>query len=256
MKKKSFYALTISSALLLSSTAAFAEESSTNVKIDTNIQDSSQDVNDKVSILKDNTSEIVVKEVKEDGVTVATKDKSTNILTIQKYDVTGDELLSTESLDLNELEASALEAQKAQSEPLPEQLQKSSMGLQSATAKKTTMSYQNTFMNREYSISFFKDGKNNWRIRSDDRRKSVTEKKSNRSNLTHFRSAVERVNNGELAVISAAGLTTALTILTAFLSGGLAAGIAVSGAGGTVTTALYTVNSAISDADYYFNRVR
>ena len=113
MKKKSFYALTISSALLLSSTAAFAEESSTNVKIDTNIQDSSQDVNDKVSILKDNTSEIVVKEVKEDGVTVATKDKSTNILTIQKYDVTGDELLSTESLDLNELEASALEAQKA-----------------------------------------------------------------------------------------------------------------------------------------------
>ncbi|WP_026827026.1 geobacillin-26 family protein [Exiguobacterium artemiae] len=252
MKKKSFFALTISSALLLSSTAAFAEASSTSTKINTSIQDT----NDDVSILKDNTSQIVVKEVKEDGITIAKKDKTTNTLTIEKYDVTGDELISTESFDLNELEASALEAQKAQSEPLPIQLQKSNMGLQSAAASKTTMSYQNTFMNREYSISFFKDGKNNWRIRSDDRRKSVTENKSNRSNLSNFRSAVERVNSGELAVISAAGFTTAVTILTVFLSGGLAAGIAVAGAGGTVATALYTVNSAVSDADYYYNRVR
>lgn len=256
MKKKSFFALTISSALLLSSTAAFAEASSTSTKINSSIQDTNQDINDDVSILKDSSSQIVVKEVKEDGITIATKDKNTNTLTIEKYDVTGDELISTESFDLNELKASALEAQKSQSEPLPIQLQKSTMGLQSAAASKTTTSYQNTFMNREYSISFFKDGSNNWRIRSDDRRKSVTEKKSNRSNLSNFRSAVERVNSGELAVISAAGFTTAVTILTVFLSGGLAAGIAVAGAGGTVATALYTVNSAVSDADYYFNRVR
>ena len=233
MKKKSLFTVVLSSFLLLSSTSAFASNLSPTVVNSKPVveQHLENHLSNSVSILTNNENEVIVKEVTVDGITISKNDKTTNILTIEKYDISGENLLSTDTLNLNEIQ------------PINE------------IQPFVDHSYQNTFMNREYDI-YFHSNKTNWDIRSTDRTKYVTESPTNKDNLKEFRAAVERLNNGEFAVISAVGLGTATVVFTAFLTGGLGTAIAAAGAGGAVSAALLICNSAISDADYYFNKVK
>lgn len=233
MKKKSLSILTLSSFLLLSSTTAFASTPTTMTNVKPIVEQNFGNLQNSISILKDNENELVVKEITTDGIVISTNNKTTNILTIEKYDISGENLVSTDILNLSEIQ------------PLDQQIEAFSIDY----------SYQNTFLNREYKIYFHGNGKNNWDIRSKDRTKYLAESSSNRGDLEKFRDAVERLNNAEFAVISAVGFSAATTILTAFLTGGLGAGLAAAGTGTTVAGTLYLVNSAVSDADYYFNRL-
>lgn len=245
MNKKSVFALTLSSVLLLNSTTALAGTNNLGTNLEKsgteNVLNESQSLKSDVSILQDDKIQKVVKEITSDVITIATNKKVENVLTIEKYDAADQSLISTEVINLNELQS----LNQAPNKFSPEM-----------KAYAVNRSYQHTYTNREYDIYFFDSGLVNWKIRSDDRRKSVSENSSNRTNLKNFRSAVERVNTAELQVISAAGITTAVSLITVFMTGGLAAGLALATGGGTVSAAMISMNSAVSDADYYFNRVR
>ncbi|WP_214845031.1 geobacillin-26 family protein [Exiguobacterium sp. s150] len=245
MNKKTVFTLTLSSILLLNSTATLANASTLgtikpNLSTET-IANEDQNSKSDIVILKDDKIQKIVKEITSDVITIATNNKVENVLTIEKYDVSNDSLISTEVINLNEIQS------------LNQQTNKLSPEMKASSVNK---SYQYTFTDREYEIYFFDSGRVNWQIRSDDRRKSVSENSGNRTNLKNFRAAVERVNSSELAVISAAGVTTAASLITVFMTGGLAAGLALTTGGGAVATAMVTMNSAVTDADYYFNRVK
>ena len=187
-----------------------------------------------VQVLANDDTVCVVREVTADGVTIATNNKETGILTIKKYDNTESFLLSTDTLDLNAI-AESVEAE--------------------AQTPATTMDYvyQHTFSNREYDIFIYTD-KTHWKLRSGDNTNSLYESSSNASTLDSFRSAVEDVNAAEFTLIGAVGATTAATAISAFLSGGLAAGVAAAGGSAAVVAAFASLNSAINSADYYYAR--
>ena len=63
-----------------------------------------------VQVLANDDNVCVVREVTADGVTIATNNKETGILTIEKYDDTESFLLSTDTLDLNAI-AESVEAE-------------------------------------------------------------------------------------------------------------------------------------------------
>ena len=91
-----------------------------------------------VQVLANDDNVCVVREVTADGVTIATNNKETGILTIEKYDDTESFLLSTDTLDLNAI-AESVEAE--------------------AQTPAATMDYiyQHTFSNREYDIFIYTD---------------------------------------------------------------------------------------------------
>lgn len=187
-----------------------------------------------VQILANNDTVCIVREVTTDGVTIATNNKETGILTIEKYDDSESSLLSTDTLDLNAIAKS-----------VEEELQTPT------TTSLNEYIYQHTFSNREYDI-FIHPNSTHWKIRSGDNTKSIYESSSNASTLDNFRSAVEDVNAAEFTLIGAVGAGVAVTAITAFMSGGLAAGIAAAGGSAAAVAAFASLNSAINSADYYF----
>lgn len=196
--------------------------------------------NSSVQTITNNDAVCVVKEITSNGITIATNDKLTGILTIEKYDSTESVLLSTTTLDLNVL-------------PIETDPQFETFGTVSPQASYTHV-YQHTFANREYDCYIYSTY-TNWTIRSGDNYKNVRETNANSSKLESFRSYVEDVNSAEFTLIGAVGATAAATAISAFLSGGLAAGIAAAGGSAGVTAAFASLNSAINSADYYFARI-
>lgn len=187
-----------------------------------------------VQILANSDSVCVVREVTADGVTIATNNKETGILTIEKYDDSESFLLSTDTLDLNAI-ARSVEEESQSPATLDDHI------------------YQHTFSNREYDIYFHTDF-NHWVIRSGDNSKVVYESSSNISPLENFRNAVEDVNAAEFSLIASVGSTVALTAIAAFLTGGVAAGVAAAGGSASAVAAFASLNSAINSADYYYAR--
>ena len=181
--------------------------------------------------LVENEKENVVKEVTAEGITISTNNKETNIITVDKYDSSGDTLLTSMTIDLNNIDTEEVSSPYA-----------------------FNSESQKTFMNREY-ITYFGDP-NRWELRSKDKRKSVKESSKNKADLRSFRSAVERVNSGEFAVIAAVGVGGSVTILTALLTGGLGAGLAAAGSGTAISAAVIATNSACNDADFYYNEAK
>lgn len=190
-----------------------------------------------VQVVTNNDNTCVVKEITADGITIATNNKDTGILTIDKYNSTEDVLLSTEILDLN---AIAAETEISNDTATPQ-----------AASKHV---YQHTFSNREYDCYIY-SSYTSWTIRSGDNTKTRTENSSNASKLESFRGYVEDVNSAEFTLIGAVGAGAAATAITAFLSGGLAAGIAAAGGSAAVVAAFSSLNSAINSADYYYARI-
>lgn len=191
-----------------------------------------------VQVLTNNNNVCIVREITEDAVTIATNNKQTGILTIEKYDSSGNYLQSTETLDLIAI------AQSAEIEN------------NSATMLASCdYVYQHTFSNREYDI-FIHSDKTHWYLRSGDNEKSMYETTSNSENLENFRNAVNDVNSAEFALGGAVGGTALATVITAFLSGGLAAGLAAAGGTATAAAALGVLDTAISNADYWYSKCK
>ena len=181
-----------------------------------------------IRILVDNELEFTVEERTGTGSIVSTNNRQTNMLTISFYDFENN-LVYLESLDL------------------------SSQGTFNAS--------QNTFSNREYSMqtSFWTPGSSQdpyWTIRSGNSRRSGLESTVNRhSDLMSFRSAVDRVNSAEWALIGVIGGTSIVTVVAALLTAGTGAAIAATGGVAGAATAIAVLNNAINDADFYFSRI-
>lgn len=191
-----------------------------------------------VQVLTNNNDVCIVREVTEDGITIATNNKQTGLLTIEKYDSSGNYLQSTETLDLNAIAQSAeIESNIATTFANPDYV------------------YQHTFSNREYDIYFHTDS-THWYLRSGDNEKSMYETTSNSKNLENFRTAVNNVNSAEFAVGGAVGGTALVTVITAFLTGGMAAGLAAAGGTAAAAAALGVLDSAISNADYWYAKCK
>lgn len=183
-------------------------------------------------VLVSDEQKVIVREVTEEGITIATNDKTTKVLTVENYDSTGENLLSSMTIDLNEIETEAREVLAFWNGDL----------------------YQHTFSDREYDVWF--DSPNEWTVRSGDNAKyNVTETTRNAANLESFRGYVEDVNEAEYLIIGAVGGTLAVTAITAFLTGGTAAGIAAAGGGTAIVAAFAYLNKACNNADYYFRRI-
>ena len=97
---------------------------------------------------------------------------------------------------------------------------------------------------------------NKWLIRiPDEDPVTVWESTDNYDKLDSFRTAVEDVNDAEGEVIVAVGGTAGIAALTAFLSGGTAAALAIAGGGIAMQNAFDMLDRASRDAEYYYYRI-
>lgn len=189
--------------------------------------------NNQIIELCNDENVVVIQEITSDGITIATNNKNTNLLTIEKYDGTKTTLLSKEVIDLNIL--------KANSE------------IEATIHFGNGNKYQHTFTNREYDIWY--GNPREWKCRSGGSIVWVNETSRNEDDLRTFAECVEGVNEAEFVIIAALGGTLAATAIAAFLSGGTAAGIAAAGGGTAITTAFVNLNSACNKADLAFDYI-
>lgn len=190
----------------------------------------------RIQILEDTNEIVIVKEVTEDMVILSTNNKEQNTLTIEKYDLTSNDLISQEIILTDE----------------PTTFQEEIM--MSSIPAVESYEYQRTFTNREYGIFTFDDGSVKWELKSEDSIKPVWQSSLNIYNLNKFRNYVEDVNDAEWAVIAACGVSTATIAFSAFLTGGLGAAIAAAGTSVIIVDAFESLDTAIYYADYYFNK--
>lgn len=200
------------------------------------------------SIVLNNEMTCVVKEITSDGVIVATNNKESGILTIEKYDSTETNLLSTESLDLKAIIAAAEEEINQNNEETVD------LNAPSTRASYNKHTYQHTFSNREYDCYFYTNYVS-WVCRSGDDYKNRQESSTNAAVLESFRNAVENVNTAELSLAGVIGGTAVVAVVSALLTGGIAAAIAAAGGISGAAGAIVALNSAINNADYYFARL-
>ena len=191
----------------------------------------------KIEFLVDNDNEVKVKSTENNKIIISKVNKQSNIMTIEKYDINSNKLLSIDTLNLSEISKN------------------------SSQDNLSRANYQNTFSNREYRYYNGYDSKLGscikWDIRSDYKKKNgIIETSSNRDDLKNFRDAVETVNSKENSIIWTAGVGTVTTILTAIATGGVGAGIAAASSVGVAANFVIDLNRAINDADYYFDRIR
>lgn len=200
----------------------------------------SENIMNNIEYLVNNDEVCIVKEYTTEGITIATNNKTTGILIIEKYDTFGKKLISKDIINLNEAVNSILS-------------ENNGIDLLNKDYERV---YQNTFSNREYSILLYNNGKSNfWSLRSGDNEKSLFEDADNRSTLESFRTAVEDVNSAEFDIIFCAGITVGVTVIAGVVSGGVAGGVAAAGGLTSVAVAISDLNQAINDADYYYARV-
>lgn len=187
---------------------------------------------DNVEILEDTQLKLVVKETTEDGITISTNNKTTQTLNVEKYEMDGKTLVSSLQFDLKEIEATY------NNEQLISPLVFSGDG----------DVYQHTITNREYDIKITNSTRE-WRLRSKDSYKYVTQTPTNKEDLELFRTAVEGVNTAENSILAVAGVATILVFMTAGV------GAAISAGGGAGVSGFFIVlNERISDADYHFSK--
>lgn len=191
----------------------------------------------KIVILKNDDVQCVVKETTNQGVTIATNNKVTNKLIVQKFDSLEKTLLSTEIINLE-----TIAHDMGTSEVLDNRIH---WGNGDA--------YQHTFSDREYDVWY--GSPNEWKIKKKDSERWLDETTSNANELESFRADVEDVNEAEFIIIGAIGGTAAATAVAAFLSGGTAAGIAAAGGGTVIVTAFANLNKACNNADYHYDRI-
>lgn len=221
MKKlKKLVSLLLTLCLILGlSTTAFASESST------------------MTTLENNANVCVVKEVTSEGITIATNNKTTKLLTVEKYDTSGQNLLSSQVINLNTI---------ADEMGTTETLEESRIHWGNGDL------YQHTFSNYEYDLWY--GSPNEWEIRKKDMTVYVDETPKNSDNLYAYADRVEDVNAAEFTIIGAVGATVAATAIAAFLTGGTAAGVAAAGGGAAITAAFANLNSCCNKAELAFNK--
>lgn len=248
---KKVFALGISSALLLTSVsptfASSLENNGDDVLINkalnelpkkdgSLIKDTFTQLPENITILENNLSKTIVKEVTDNGVTISTNDKLTQILTIDKFEKDGVTLISSTKLDLAEINAQAAEPEISTF----------------AFSGKGDI-YQHTFTNREYDIKLNQTNKTReWRLRSGSQTKYVMEIEDvNDDILKDFRKAVNAIDSTEKNIILVGGVAA----IAAFLTGGIAAGISAAGGGTLVGGLFIALDGQIDEADYIYRMV-
>lgn len=213
---KKLIALVLSATMLLGlGTTAFASEQSL------------------ITTIESNDAVVIVKEITDEGITLATNDKATGLLTVEKYDSSMSNLISTQIINLKAIESSQM--------------------VQSAFRWGNGDEYQHTITNYEYDLWY--GDPNEWKIRRDSSVRWIDESPSNEDNLYNYADKVEDVNTAEWAIVTAIGGTAAATAIVAFLSGGTAAGVAAAGGGTAIATAFAVLNGACNKADLAWNKI-
>lgn len=187
--------------------------------------------------IRNDNDVVVIQETKEDEIIIATNDKRTNILTVEKYQKNSNTLISRNITDLNVLR------EKSEKKVI----------LNERMARASGHTYQHTFSNREYDR--WSGNPNKWKCRIPSGIKNVNENSSNRSDLRTFADHVEEVNEAEFVIIGAVGGTAAATAIAAFLTGGTAAGVAAAGGGSAIVAAFANLNSACNKADLAYSYI-
>lgn len=190
-----------------------------------------------LTTIENNENVVVVKEVTSNGITIATNDKNTNLLTVENYDSTGEFLISSQVINLN---------------TIADEL--------GTVEKPTTRAhwgngdvYQHTFSDYEYDIWY--GNPNEWKVRKPQNSTTyyINETSSNSSKLYAYADRVEDVNEAEFVIVGAVGGTAAATAIAAFLTGGAAAGAAAAGGGAAIVAAFANLNSCCNKALLVFN---
>ena len=222
MKRYLKHVLCLTLSTILTTTTiipSFASDLSSNYLIE-----ELNNIDENISIVENNNNKTVVKEYKENETIVATYDKTRNIVINEIYNEDESYLISSSILDLNNIDNSF---------------------------SNNLRLYQNTFSNREY-----RNTGGHWEIRSGNLKKSGYENDSNIDYLEKFRDAVEEVNSAEYTLMGVVGGSVIVSVVTALLSSGTAAAIAVAGGVAGSTTAIANLNKHINNADYYFSKVK
>jgi len=194
-----------------------------------------------ITILKDDNLVRMVKEINADGITIATNDKVTHLLTIEKYDYTGKNLISSQVLNLEKITS---EASKSPNDV-------------SLNRAAELVDSENTFTNYEYAVWEYVGAPNEWRCRVPDETIWVDETSSSlTSYLERFRDNVQNINSAEADVIISVGTTVAVAAFAAFVSGGLAAAVAAIPTGSSAVKAFIALDGYSQDAEYNFSKIK
>lgn len=194
-----------------------------------------------LTTLVNNENVIVVREITSEGITIATNDKNTNILTVEKYDSSGKVLISSQVINLATVVDNLHQANSTAVQPL-------FFGNGDV--------YQHTFCNYEYDI-WYRNPNNKWKIRKPQNNTEIylEENPSNTDNLYVYAERVEDVNRAEFDIIFSIGETTAVIAIAVFLQAGIAAAIAAAGGGFTIVRAFENLESCCNKALLAFNRI-
>lgn len=173
-----------------------------------------------LSIIQDNENIRVAQEINQDNIIISTYYKLDNIVVTETYDKNKENLINKQELNLNKISNNSRVS-------------------------------QHTFSNREYYVS----SSGYWSLRSGDSRKKGYENDQNINNLEKFRYAVEDVNKSELALIGVIGGGIAGSVISALLTGGASAALAITGTIAGASAAIASLSSDINNADYYYYKV-
>lgn len=192
--------------------------------------------NIKTEVLVDNNDEVKVKSIEDDKIIISRVDKKSSIMTIEKYTLDNQKLLSKETLNLNKISSEASENNLSKA------------------------NYQNTISNREYRYYYDYDSKlgrcKKWDIKSDYMTKNgIVETTDNINNLINFKNTVENINAKEISLAINSSIGVVSTILISLATGGLSAGIVAIAAICVTSKIVIKLNRAINDADFYFYRI-
>lgn len=187
-----------------------------------------------ILVLKSNKNAIVVREITSEGITIATNDKNTNLLKIEKFDKSGKILVSSQILNLKTIVNENKDIERF---------------FDDRHLERHTIS--------GYGYDVWYGYVNRWRISKPQHNTSINlvENKENKDNIYDFSQKVHDVGQAEGRIIGVIGATLALVAITAYFSGGLAAALAVAGAGATITLAFIDLGECCSRAQLSFNRI-
>lgn len=197
-----------------------------------------------IKVIENSANVCVVREYTAEGMTIATNNKKMGVLLIEKYDVSGKYLLSSEQINLNSMiQAVSKDASKNEL----------ATSVQGSTRAGSTYIYQHTISNREYDIMVSPaPASSYWEVRCGNNKKARWSNSSNSGRLENFRNAVNQVNAAEIALAGVVGWAVAVVAIALLTSQGGAAAAAAVGGIPAATAAIGNISSSITNADYWF----
>lgn len=232
---------------------ASAKESQNDPALQKHLQEMKElealDLNDyELKVVVDNDLERIVETVENGKVTTGSLDKTTNVMTIETE---GEETIT---IDLNN-------TYEHSSEPILDEITvESGFEHDLNISPFAVIAQENTWTNYEYTINTG----NKWQLRrpqpgtlTKTYYKNVTEKSSNKSNLSKFKSSVDKLNTAEwkyLGLSFTVPIGTAATVVAAAINGGaaIAVGLATAGIVGAAASAALDMHRHAKDAHYYY----